>query len=489
MDAEVEERESVLRELCHAVDAAFGDVPLLQAQLPSSKLQSPREAHPAVSPHTLLQYLGLVESLVVRLVGKQIAAKAAEAKAAKAAGAPSFATPGTSAAGGADSAAAEARPVSSGAAAPAAAASSGDVAGSGAASVGGRRGRVSVVPPPMTSVAEAASLTLAAEAARRAEEQRKQAEQDKLKYGRASLQSELMAEILAGVASQMDRLADEERGIKKDDGPEYASRRYASAGPLKVNKSQRDSSIEEWLTRRRGAPPSHGPAFGASSTASMGPALAKPRKGGAAATLKSLGSGARAQTKSAPTLFAVSSGREILNEVTRITADRMSSRAFAAEMLPRLPNVSEEQAALPLADGMLSAPLGASALESMGMLDGEPGGLSEPQREIEEINRRLMLLEQERKQIQQLKHMAVAAATAVPPPSSAQHSGAIPASAMPGAAVAPMIGGPRVLGSTPSLSSMPPVGRPPLSSGGSNAALVASRSSGALPLQPIPRQR
>ena len=93
---------------------------------------------------------------------------------------------------------------------------------------------------------------------------------------------------------------------------------------------------------------------------------------------------------SAPTLFMANSGRDILKTVTRIAADSHTSRAFAAEMLPRLPGVGET-------DGK-----GSDAAAAVSRA-------SDPRREIEEINRRLHMLEHERLQINDLKRMAIAA--------------------------------------------------------------------------------
>ena len=166
------------------------------------------------------------------------------------------------------------------------------------------------------------------------------------------------------------------------------------------------------------------------------------------AALGGSGAGLRGN-KSAPMLFKADSGREIFTQVTRITADRASSRAFAAEMLPKLGEARGAAVAAANGDGGAAggAMLGEGGGGGGGSLGGEAeygggdplggygGGdplgafgdsLAGPRREIEEINRRLALLEQERLQIHQLKHMAMAAgslaaegATAAPPPVAA----------------------------------------------------------------------
>ena len=174
-----------------------------------------------------------------------------------------------------------------------------------------------------------------------------------------------------------------------------------------IDKAQRDSSIDEWLARRRGGGTQHGPSSGGGSVMSISsaqPPRRAPRRmsgnGGVmlkglsplkdlsrSSSLAGISSGLRSN-HSAPTLFMANSGRDILKTVTRIASDSQSSRAFAAEMLPRLPGVGE-------AEGKAG--------------DTPPRTGSDPRREIEEINRRLAMLESERLQINDLKRMAIAA--------------------------------------------------------------------------------
>ena len=66
-----EQRELLLGNLCRSLNAAFKEVPLLRAQLPESDKVN-------VNAHTVLRHLGLLEAVVVRLVGKKVATAAAE---------------------------------------------------------------------------------------------------------------------------------------------------------------------------------------------------------------------------------------------------------------------------------------------------------------------------------------------------------------------------------------------------------------------------
>jgi len=162
--------------------------------------------------------------------------------------------------------------------------------------------------------------------------------------------------------------------------------------------------------------------------------------------------------------------------VTRISADRASSKAFAAETLPKLPALPE-----------LPSLTGGGASGYGGGYGGDMAGYGEdmasdvyatdPRHEIEEIERRLALLEQERLQIHELKHMAVAAgnlsSTQAPPPPP-QMGG--------GSSSHGRVG----LGSSSSMGSMPVLG--PLG-GAVRAQLGPARSTSSVSLQPIGRQR
>ena len=75
-EADLFEREAALHALCADLSKAFATQPLLAAQLAQG-------APEQVTPHTLLDHLGRVEALVVRLVGKKVAVQAAESKHAR----------------------------------------------------------------------------------------------------------------------------------------------------------------------------------------------------------------------------------------------------------------------------------------------------------------------------------------------------------------------------------------------------------------------
>ena len=429
--------------------------------------------------NTLLQYLGQVESLVVRLVGKRVAMAAAVArhKAAELEQAQRKAEQEEllAASQGSSLTASQVMDTPAVAAAP-----STDEPGGGAGKTAGKKARITVVPPPLNDTGAVHHH----DASHGKGAHGKGgggggggggdgAKLETLKFGRASLRSELMSQILAGVTTQMDRLAEEDRAASKEGGGHGGSgeqggrggRLVGSTGNL-IDKAQRDSSIDEWLARRRGGPPQHAPnvmpidelagavppplptshsghSLPANNSnvlamgASMPPGRVPRRSGGSmnakGSALGGNGSGLRGN-KSAPMLFKADSGREIFTQVTRITADRASSRAFAAEMLPKLADArGAVAAALPVeAGGLGGAPSGAGLADgsaaSLGAgYGGEYGGgeygdnpsygdlgfdsLAEPRREIDDINRRLALLEQERLQIHQLKHMALAAGT------------------------------------------------------------------------------
>lgn len=481
-EADLLEREAALHALCASLSAAFATQPLLKAQLPEG-------APMQITPHTLLPNLARVEGLVVRLVGRKIADQAAVAKAERleaerAAEEAFFLQPAV-----ADDA--KERRRSSIVAMPDGMFSIEAAPSAEEADAGGRRGRIGVMPPSMTADAHGA-FNLQSDSRLGERPQREHLGDSKnnrdpsldfgkLKYGRASLRSELMGKILAGVTGQMDVLAAEERGPPKDahggghaDSLKSGARSGGLATPHgpNIDKSQRDTSIDEWLARRRGGAPQHHPVHpedrsaAGGSAVSIGSALPPGRAPRKAGGVKVKGGPSPAHVpgqplrmnSSAPTLFAANSGREILNSVTRITADVSSSRAFAAEMLPKLPAVGEGYA--PAAN-----PAGGMGLFSDPSAMPSSSGATDPRREIEEINRRLAMLEQERLQINQLKHMAVAAGNM-----AAQHPGTAPAN-----------GGRAGMSSANSLATIP--AHPPKSSGG--LPLAGSRSTGNLPLQPI----
>ena len=513
-----EQRELLLGNLCRSLNAAFKEVPLLRAQLPESDKVN-------VNAHTVLRHLGLLEAVVVRLVGKKVATAAAEASAARAAaeaaeaaaaeqalmaaaaggdgaGGAAASPPGSPAAGGAATSGKEVE-----AAAPAAEEDDGT----------GWRGRIGVVAPSMSEHG-AASLSLHGLGDGRGGRGEASSPsgsgggsglenlKEKLKYGRPSLRSELMKQILSGVAHQMDRLAEEERGIKSEDHHHHHHHHKGSRHSLggsgshaHIDKAQRDSSIDEWLARRRGGPPAHTPILGGgggggggddgelAATFSMGaslPPARAPRRGGRTLNTKgeALGSSAGLRAnRSAPMLFKANSGREILNEVTRVTSDRAASRKFAAEMLPKLPGTSEEQAA---ADGYGGGGYGSvgAFLSDAAAADGEGGGAADPRREIEEINRRLQLLEQERMQIHQLRSMAVATVLAPPTAGGAGANGGAmaPPPLMPPVTAPGSFPPPRGLGSSTSFTSLGGGGGSRNLGPANGAPMPGSRSSGNL---------
>ena len=154
--------------------------------------------------------------------------------------------------------------------------------------------------------------------------------------------------------------------------------------------------------------------------------------------------------------------------MTRISQDKASSRAFAAETLPKLPGLTE--AAPSYGEESAAAFYGRAGADQYGSSDDQ---LHEPRREIEDITRRLEQLEQERRQIQHLKHLALASANLAPakgPPAPlAQPRGLPPA--------------PSGLGGSASHGSMPTLG--PLGSSGSTRPLGQVRSTSNVSLQPI----
>ena len=494
MEHDLEKKEETLAALCKALTSAFASQPLLIAQLPPGAQKGQ-----AITPHTLLQHMGLVESLVVRLVGKKVAQQAAAAKEArlkaeKEAEEAFLLAPAATQNQGGDSAV-SARGSESPAAAPA------------ATDAHGRRGRIGVQPPSMSDggtlhLISDSKLGSAAKHETFAVAQASDSVDFKpLLHGRASLRSELMGQILSGVTNQMDRMAEEERALRSEENKDMGKNsRSGIVGLREPNvitnemKKNRDASIEAFLARRRGGKPDHGPSFGRSgivgadalgeSVLSLGSSLPprrvarKKMKG-----VKGSGPGSAGQdaglrsNQSAPMLFAANSGREILNKVTRITADAQSSRAFAAEMLPRLPGVGQNT------DPASVMPSPSPGYGYGASLFQDGGDLAEPRREIEEINRRLALLEQERLQINQLKHMAIAAGNLQP----GGGAGALAPMPVPTTAPPQMQGRGGPLQSSASMGSFAQspgmMQQPPNSSGG----MIGSRSSGVL--QPIPRQQ
>ena len=481
LEKQVQEREAVLQVMCASLTTAFESIPLLEAQLPTG-------ATSKVTAHTLLQYLGLVEALVVRLVGTRVAAAAKTAAAVP--DDAELVAEAEAEAAAAEMAAAEERAIAEAAAAqegskPAANAPAAEAEAPSVEAPGARRGRVGVQPP--TIEGGPALLTSGYK------EEPQPTGMEKLKYGRASLRSELMDQIRSGVHMQMDRLVEEERAVASLHGgkpnAEAAealkgrSGRSGASAPA-INRAQRERSIDEWLARRKSGPPQHGPST--DSLALVEPSSAARRgyaKGGAVVGGHgSSQSGSRSappelrSNRSAPSIFASAGGREIFDHVTRISADRASSKAFAAETLPKLPALPE-----------LPSLTGGGASGYGGGYGGDMAGYGEdmasdvyatdPRHEIEEIERRLALLEQERLQIHELKHMAVAAgnlsSTQAPPPPP-QMGG--------GSSSHGRVG----LGSSSSMGSMPVLG--PLG-GAVRAQLGPARSTSSVSLQPIGRQR
>ncbi len=523
LERQTAERSTSLQTMCAQLTQAFQSMPLLAAQ--REVYEGAKEVH--ITPHTLLEHLGLVEALVVRLVGKSVAAAAAapfdaEDVDADAAAAPaadgaegSEAPPTPMASAPAPSAAAAGAPSSAPAAAPESAAAPPESRGAA------RRGRVGVQPPTIE-----APLTLTSH---HDKDLAPSTGMEKLKYGRASLRSELMDQVLSGVQLQMDRIAEEEREaargidpakVDKASDPRHALGRAGGGGSAKVlDKAQRDASIEEWLQRRRGhgsgaAPaqqptplnssfgrdganpalrPSHSHAQlegradrvdpakrvggGGGGGAAAGGAR-KPR--GGAEGVRSAPSDLRTN-RSAPSLFSTAGGREIFDHVTRLTQDRASSRAFAAETLPKLPGLPEAAPSYGEASAAAFYGGGGGGGGRMGGESIEYGSedhlLAEPRQEIEDITRRLELLEQERRQIHHLKHLAIASANLAP-------TGAAAPPVAPPAPVAAARGlppAPSGLGGASSHGSMPTLG--PLGAGARPLGQVRSTSN--VSLQPI----
>lgn len=74
------------------------------------------------------------------------------------------------------------------------------------------------------------------------------------RYGRSSLRSELMVQIMGGVGAHMERLADEEVLIKA--GEKSRDRSPGSHDKsVPIDKAHRDHAIEAWLIKRRGDSP------------------------------------------------------------------------------------------------------------------------------------------------------------------------------------------------------------------------------------------
>lgn len=469
-DAYLAQREALMHELCRHVAEAFTSTPMLRdpsLEVPVGEDLSDGTAD--VVPNTLLAFLGLIEGIATKLAASSRGYEPLPTPEPL----PNSEPPDLSAKAG-----------RRGSAASLASARSASIAAEPPGTpgrrrktepLGGRR-RVGVVPPPL-EVGQLIGLVptdpkkdVPPEAPVGAAGMN-----SNLKYGRASLRSELMQKILGGVAQQMERLSEEEANERRGEGSGggVGSRApgkppYASSGAL-INKHQRDSSIDEWLARRRGGPPSHGPFsaadFGAPSlsAASLASSVGVggrivPRPKGSTRRLDAKppreayepGPGLRGN-RSAPVLFASVSGRELLDTVTKL--DRAQGRAFAAEMLPKLPEVTcgsagsggvhgaavherglhglhgastlagcgapagaGSAAASSAGGGALGGGAGGGSLGSLGSLmsfeDGDP--LNDPKREIAEINRRLALLETERLQIHSLKASAVASANLAP---------------------------------------------------------------------------
>lgn len=70
------------------------------------------------------------------------------------------------------------------------------------------------------------------------------------KYGRRSLRGELMAQILAGVPMQMEKLEEEETLVRIGE-----KARDTGSEPPKIDKTKRDAEIDAWLVRRNSLQP------------------------------------------------------------------------------------------------------------------------------------------------------------------------------------------------------------------------------------------
>jgi len=475
LERQTAEKGALLTQMCAQLTEAFLSIPLLAAQL--EKHEGGTEV--LITPASLLEHLALVEALVVRLVGKTIAAAAAlppvdydedetEAQTADGSEAPLSPMPATgsrpaSAALAAGAPASE--PVSAPASVPEAAAH-----GSGSRA---RRGRVGVQAP---TIEAPLSLT-----SHHDKDLAPSTGMEKMKYGRASLRSELMDQVLSGVQAQMDRIAEEEREAARGIDPAKVDKmndtRARTSAKL-LDRAQRDATIDEWLQRRRGhasgTPP---PPLSFNARGGLTPSNSNSQLQGQASRVdpaKPVGRNRSAPSdlrtnRSEPNIFRSGGGREIFDHVTRISQDKASSRAFAAETLPKLPGLTE--AAPSYGEESAAAFYGRAGADQYGSSDDQ---LHEPRREIEDITRRLEQLEQERRQIQHLKHLALASANLAPakgpPPAPlAQPRGLPPA--------------PSGLGGSASHGSMPTLG--PLGSSGSSRPLGQVRSTSNVSLQPI----
>lgn len=205
-----------------------------------------------------------------------------------------------------------------------------------------------------------------------------------LKYGRRSLKTELMSQILAGVPRQMEKLEEEEILVRIGE-----KTRDPTTESTPIDKAKRDSDIEAWLARRnslhgrdsRVILSSHAVQSGKGSPARVGVARSPPPNVGAKEMSPSTPTGpsrrgtspatgpCEAHRASAPGMFSNISSREVLDSVSRSRSD--SSRVQSA-VAARLPRVGQAAAHGPSAHGR--ALTGSRSLVSLDR--GRPGAAS-----------------------------------------------------------------------------------------------------------------
>jgi len=391
-------REKILDQLCATVKDAFDSVEPLRSQ--HGAVGSEGSA-PAVTPNNLILFLSLVERTAISLVRKRAVEIARDAQYAPPQLGASSELAATGEAEAADGDGEDASECAS------------DMPTSpDEKRPGGGRKRASI---PYPSMGGGALTSAQPHETARDQKKGRGGEGDgvggggsigTLKYGRRSLRSELMVQILSGVDTQMDKLADEEILIKagekiRDKGP------GTTDGPP-IDKGHRDSSIDAWLSKRRGELRGGVSVGVLPAPHPKPPDLKKRPKAHSAPTDKQQ---PQPHHKSAPALFASGSHRELIDCVTRLSADVESRQLLAADSLPKikpLPPLAEEGrcrvGACSRAELSSSASLGLPEAADVSQLS-----LADPTYEIAEINRRLAHLQVERQQIAELKEVALAA--------------------------------------------------------------------------------
>jgi len=233
-----------------------------------------------------------------------------------------------------------------------------------------------------------------------------------------------MSQILAGVHTQMVNMKEEEILVKIGEKTREASVRHGTrlgrtlgaphtrphashpapppctqATP-EINKQARDESIEAFVNKRRTTSTSSANLLGGFDSSSRAGSLAESKE---SSPRRKKGGGLRGN-RSAPQLFGGASkgggggGSAVFESLTRINSDVGRARALAASCLPKT-----VLAPPPVAEAAHEPP--AAAARRRPAAGARGGG----DRSVAEIQQRLLELQRERDQIDELKAMALSA--------------------------------------------------------------------------------